>query len=246
MSQTGERLPEAVERALPLMADPPATPDVSRGYLELLGGQPYESTGPIQSAWVSGVGAALYDRVQSLNRRLFTPTRLPASALRLPPGGRVLDVGCGPGNVTARLGRAVGSEGLALGVDVSEPMLERAVRAEAAGNVGFLRADARDLPFRDATFDAVVSLLVLQLIPEPLTVLGQMTRVLAPGAPLTVLVPTAAGTLFHRLSDLLGNRGRIEFFEPDEVAEALHGHGMASVHTRQSGPFLWAMARKAA
>jgi hypothetical protein len=87
---------------------------------------------------------------------------------------------------------------------------------------------------------------VLQLIPEPLTVLGQMTRVLAPGAPLTVLVPTAAGTLFHRLSDLLGNRGRIEFFEPDEVAEALHGHGMASVHTRQSGPFLWAMARKAA
>ena len=58
------------------------------------------------------------------------------------------------GNVTASLARAAGPGGLALGVDISEPMLSRAVAAQAGPNVGFLRADAQRLPFRDATFDA--------------------------------------------------------------------------------------------
>ena len=62
-----------------------------------------------------------------------------------------------PGNVTASLARAAGPDGLALGVDISEPMLARAVDAQAGPNVGFLRADAQQLPFRDATFDAVTS-----------------------------------------------------------------------------------------
>jgi trans-aconitate methyltransferase len=58
------------------------------------------------------------------------------------------------------------TRGLALGVDISEPMLARAVSAEAGPQIGFLRADAQRLPLRDETVDAVVSVAVLQLIPD--------------------------------------------------------------------------------
>jgi arsenite methyltransferase len=246
MTSVDRSLPAALQRALPLLADPPPAFDTDRGYLDLLGSRPPESPGPIQSLWASGIGATFYDHVQSVSRRVLTPSHLPDSATDLPPGARVLDIGCGPGNITATLGNAVGPSGLALGLDVSEPMLERAVQAEAGGNTGFLRADARALPFHESTFDAVVSLLALQLVPEPFTVLEQMTRVLVAGGKLTILVPTAAGSLFHRLSTLLGNKAGVEFFEPEEVADTLHANGMESVHTRQRGSFLWIAARKAA
>ena len=72
-------------------------------------------------------------------------------------------------------------DGLALGVDISEPMLARAVRAEAGPQVGFLRADAQRLPLRDQTIDAAVSIAVLQLIPDPAATLSEIARVLRPG-----------------------------------------------------------------
>jgi ubiquinone/menaquinone biosynthesis C-methylase UbiE len=65
-----------------------------------------------------------------------------------------------------------------LGVDISEPMLARAVRAEAGPQIGFLRADAQRLPLRDETVDAVVSIAVLQLVPDPAAALAEMARVL--------------------------------------------------------------------
>jgi transposase len=49
----------------------------------------------------------------------------------------------------------------------SNARLARAVRAEAGPQIGFLRADAQRLPLRDETVDAVVSIAVLQLVPDP-------------------------------------------------------------------------------
>jgi methyltransferase family protein len=93
----------------------------------------------------------LYDNTQAVMRRLLTAFQLPTEWLNIPPGGIALDVGCGPGSVTASLARAAGPDGLALGVDISEPMLARAVSAEAEPQIGFLRADAQRLPLRDET-----------------------------------------------------------------------------------------------
>ena len=107
--------------------------------------------------WASELGSLLYDNAQALARRLTALGQLPTDWLSIPPGGVALDVGSGPGNVTAALARAAGPDGLALGVDVSEPMLARAVSAQAGPQVGFLRADAQKLPLRDETVDAVVS-----------------------------------------------------------------------------------------
>ena len=133
----------------------------------------------------------LYDNAQAFARKLVSAWQLPIEWLNIPTGGVALDVGSGPGNVTASLARAAGRDGLALGVDISEPMLARAVDAQAGPNVGFLRADAQQLPFRDATFDAVTSLAVLQLIPNPSATVAEIARVLKPGGRVAIMVPTA-------------------------------------------------------
>jgi trans-aconitate methyltransferase len=236
--------PTAITRLRPLLLDPPDAPDVANGYLDLLGAQAPPAPGSIQAAWESSVGSALYTRAQGAARRWVTATRLPASVRRPPYGARVLDVGCGPGDVTAALGRAVGAEGLAIGMDVSVPMLTRAVRERSAANVGFVRADARRPPFRDSGLALVTCLAALQLIPSPMAVLAGMTRVLAPGGQLAVMVPTVRGGLFDRLTRVVGGRSGLAFFDPGQVAGHLHRAGLATVHTHQRGPLLWIVATK--
>jgi arsenite methyltransferase len=235
----------ALQRAVELLADPPPDPDVGKGYLDLLGNAPAtdtpKNTGPIQAAWASPIGSMLYDRAQLVARRLMTAFQQPTEWLDIPPGGIALDVGSGPGNVTASLARVAGPNGLALGVDISEPMLARAVRAEAGPQVGFLRADAQRLPFRDATFDAVVSIAMLQLIPKPAAALAEMARVLRPGARMAVMVPTAgrAGALMRLLPD-----GGAHFFTEDEIGDTLEELGLVGVRTKSLGTIQWVRGKR--
>lgn len=230
----------ALQRAIGLLADPPSNPDVSKGYLDLLGSvDPPRNTGAIQAVWASPIGSMLYDRAQVVARRVVTAWGQPAGWLDIPSGGIVLDVGSGPGNVTASLAR--GPNGLALGVDVSEPMLARAVRAEAGPQVGFLRADAGRLPFRDETFDAVVSIAMLQLAPDPSAVLAEIARVLRPGARMAVMVPTVgrAAPLMRLLPD-----GGAHFFSDDEIGDTLEDLGLVGVRTKSLGTIQWVRGRR--
>jgi SAM-dependent methyltransferase len=120
-------------------------------------------------------------------------------------------------------------------------MLARAVSAEAADNVGFLRADAQALPFRDETFDAATSLAVLQLIPEPTTTLAEIARVLKPGGRVAIMVPTVGrGAGFLRL---LPNGG-VNFFDEDELGDAFEELGFVGVRTKTIGNIGWVRARK--
>ena len=238
-------IPQALRRALDLLTDPPANPDVSKGYLDLLTDDlatvTPKNTGLIQAAWASGIGSMLYDNAQALARRVAGVWSLPVDWLNIPSGGVALDVGSGPGNVTAQLGEAAGPDGLALGLDISEPMLARAVEAQAGANVGFMRADAQRLPLRDETVDATTSLAVLQLIPNPAQTLAEMVRVLKPGGRIAIMVPTAGnvGPLFRLLPD-----GQANFFAEDELADILEGLGMEGVRTKTLGTFQWVRARK--
>ncbi len=240
------KLGPALSRALDLLADPPANPDVSKGYLDLLkdapeaAAAPEKNTGAIQAAWASGLGSMLYDNAQAFARK-FSAWQLPIDWLNIPTGGVALDVGSGPGNVTASLARAAGPDGLALGVDISEPMLARAVSAEAGPNVGFLRADAQQLPLRDETVDATVSLAVLQLIPEPTATLAEMVRVLRPGGRIAIMVPTAAraGELFRWLP-----HGGVRFFAEDELGDTFEELGLVSVRTKTVGNIQWVRGKR--
>ena len=245
MTDLNTALPPALRRALELLADPPAEPDVSKGYLDLLGADSGKhalpkNTGTIQALWASPVGSLLYDNAQALSRRLLTAWQHPTEWLNIPRGGTALDVGSGPGTVTASLARAAGPGGLALGVDISEPMLARAVRSQAGPQTGFLRADAQRLPLRDETVDAVVSIAVLQLIPDPVAALAEMARVLRAGGRLAVMVPTAGSAA--RLWRMLPTAGAHVFGE-DEIGDTLEEHGFISVRTKDFGTIQWVRAK---
>jgi ubiquinone/menaquinone biosynthesis C-methylase UbiE len=240
--QLDTELPPALRRAMELLAAPPADPDVSKGYLDLLKDLPTAesappmNTGPIQAAWSSGIGSMLYDNAQAIARRLVSSWQLPTGWLSIPSGGVALDVGSGPGNVTASLARAAGPDGLALGVDISQPMLTRAVNAQAGPNVGFLRADAQQLPLRDETVDAAASLAVLQLIPNPAATLAEMARVLKPGGRMAIMVPTAGQ--IPALFRLLPNGGA-RFFAEDELGDIFEDLGLVGVRTKTLGNIQW-------
>jgi len=243
MTDPNTELPPALRRALALLADPPTNPDASKGYLDLLGTRPIEDAGPpqytrAQALFASPVGSMLYDHTQAVMRRLFTAFQLRTEWLNIPPGGIALDVGCGTGSVTASLARAAGPDGLALGVDISEPMLARAVRAEARPQIGFLRADAQRLPLRDETVDAVISVAVLQLIPDPAAALAEMARVLRPGGRLAAMVPTAR--LAARLSRILP----VHLFGEDEIADILEDRGFIRVRTKSLGAIQWVRGKR--
>jgi SAM-dependent methyltransferase len=104
---------------------------VSNGYLDLLDARLPTGTPVVEAVFASPVGSMVYDNMQALMRRLFSALQQPTEWLNIPAGGIALDVGCGPGTVTASLARAAGPGGLALGLDLSQAMLARAVRAEA-------------------------------------------------------------------------------------------------------------------
>jgi SAM-dependent methyltransferase len=100
------------------------------------------------------------------------------------PGGKVLEVGSGPGRLAVRLAREVPGTTL-IGIDISEAMVERAARRAAEAGlserVRFEVGDVGALPLADQEFDGVVSTLSLHHWPDPARGLAEIHRVLKPG-----------------------------------------------------------------
>jgi len=105
-----------------------------------------------------------------------------------PPGGRMLDLGCGTGEI-ARAAAAAGRQ--VTGCDISELMLRSATSQDSTGAVEWVQLDARwrRLPFSAATFDAVVAASVLEYVDQPSVALSECARVLRPGGVLICTVP---------------------------------------------------------
>ena len=131
-----------------------------------------------------------------------------ADFARVGPGSRVLDIATGTGDLAIELARRVGPEGEVLGSDFSEGMLERA-RAKAAmlEPVGvrprFEWADAMELPYADASFDAATVGFGARNFEDLNRGLSEMARVVRRGGRVVVLeitTPTRAPlSLFYRL-----------------------------------------------
>ncbi|MBB3664405.1 MULTISPECIES: class I SAM-dependent methyltransferase [Prauserella salsuginis group] len=236
-------LPDALRRALPLLTTEPAAAPLQDGYLDLLGAEEPQPSGPVQSLWESRAGTAVYEPVQAFARKVVARLRPPAERLHLPEGGTALDVGCGPGTVTAELGRDVGRRGLAIGVDVSRSMLRRAAEAHSGANVGFLRADVTDLPLRDASVDAVTCLMVLQLVHDQETALAECARVVAPGGRIAVLQPGYAGPGAGAVAAAAGLAG-LRMPGHRAIAATLRAHGMTVVEAETTAPVARVLAEK--
>jgi ubiquinone/menaquinone biosynthesis C-methylase UbiE len=101
----------------------------------------------------------------------------------LRPGMDVLDVGCGAGAATIPAAR-IAAPGRVTGIDSAATMIVRARQGAAeanAGNVLFLCGDAMSPSFGPATFDAVISSMVVQHLPDPATALPAWLELLRPG-----------------------------------------------------------------
>ncbi|MEU7020111.1 methyltransferase domain-containing protein [Streptomyces sp. NPDC046203] len=107
----------------------------------------------------------------------------------LRPGQRVLDVGCGPGTISADLAARVAPGGLVVAVDPASDVLDtaKAVVAERGlDNVEFAVADVHALDFADDSFDVVHAHQVLQHVGDPVRALREMRRVCRPGGVVAV------------------------------------------------------------
>lgn len=123
-------------------------------------------------------------------RRLMLQARLyddyTEHALRLAglrPGMRVLDVGCGPGDVSFVAARLVGPEGAVLGIDAAADIIELArTRAAEQGfrSVRFEQTTVGDLALAEPV-DAVIGRLILMHLPDPVGTLRQLADLVRPG-----------------------------------------------------------------
>ena len=96
----------------------------------------------------------------------------------LQPGNRILDFGCGPGNISVGLASAV-HPGELHGVDIEESQIELARAAAGAGghdNATFHVGDVTALPFEDNSFDAAHCHAVLMHVPDTQAVLAEVKR----------------------------------------------------------------------
>jgi ubiquinone/menaquinone biosynthesis C-methylase UbiE len=137
----------------------------------------------------AGANAYLLGHADTEIQRLLLQGRLyndhTEHALRLAgvqPGMRVLDVGCGPGDVSFVAARLVGSTGTVLGVDASSDVVEFA-RARAAerglSTVKFEHTTIADISVDEV--DAVIGRLILMHLPDPISTLRQFAGLVRPG-----------------------------------------------------------------
>ena len=174
------------------------------GYLDVLGGREFDSPtlsqrsmqSPMLSWVYEGLWRPVFARIFSFGSgRTKQHTEAELRAVLPAKGGKVLDVACGPGLYTRKLARDL-PEGLAIGFDLSKPMLRQATRKSSGLPVAFVRGDAHELPYPDATFDSVICLAALYLIPQPHLVIAEMARVLKPGG--KILIWTSLDILIFR------------------------------------------------
>ena len=158
------------------------------------------------------------------------------------PGMRALDVGCGPGALTAALVERLGAANV-VGVDPSAPFAE-ACRAKVPG-VEVLVARAEALPFADRAFDVVLSQLVVNFMGDAEAGVREMARVTRPGGVVASCVWDYAGEmpLLRAFWDAarevdpepaaLADEGAVmRWGREGELAELWRAAGLHDVHSR--------------
>jgi trans-aconitate 2-methyltransferase len=208
-----------------------------------------EAVGPSRDAW----DPEQYERFASERAQPFYDL---LGLVQPVPDGRVVDLGCGTGTLTAELHRRVTARST-LGIDTSAAMLALAAAIAAASpGLRFARKDiaelAREAPPRGdpgeegATFDVVFANASLQWLPDHAGLVARLSDLLAPGGQLAVQVPANADHASHRIAgEIAAESPFLEFFAgepptdpvlgvlaPQVYAELLYQLGFVQQHVR--------------
>ena len=180
----------------------------------------------LKSIWTAGD----YDR---FSRFMEGGAREFYERMNIPPGCKLLDVACGSG----QLALMAAKDGIEVtGVDIAGNLVERArTRAQAEGlTARFEEADAEALPFDDASFDVVVSLIGAMFAPRPQSVAQELLRVCVPGGTIAMANWTPQGfigQMFKAVSKFIAPSGMpspVLWGDELTVRERL-GHGLSEL-----------------
>lgn len=158
----------------------------------------------------------------------------PVAVAELNPGETVLDLGSGGGIDVLLSARRVGPEGRAIGLDMTDEMLDLARRnaAEAgATNVEFLKGYIEEVPLPDDSVDVIISNCVVNLSVDKAGVFAEMARVLRPGGRIGITDIVADNDLTHEERLARGSHtgciaGALSF---DEFSQGLRDAGFRDV-----------------
>ncbi|MBX3331700.1 MAG: class I SAM-dependent methyltransferase [Nitrospira sp.] len=181
----------------------------------------------LKSIWTAGD----YDR---FSRYMEGGAREFYDRLNIAPGSRLLDVACGSGQL-ALLAAKDGIE--VTGVDIASNLVERArARAQSEGlRARFEEGDAEALPFDDASFDVVTSLIGVMFAPRPDLVAKELLRVCVPGGTIAMANWTPqgfVGQMFKAVSKFIAPSGMpspVLWGDEATVRERL-GHGLSELN----------------
>lgn len=206
------------------------------------------------AAWDGDEGAGWARDWERYDRAVRGYHRLLVDAAAVGTSERVLDVGCGNGEVARDAARAA-ERGSVLGVDLSSRMVERA-RELASGdgltNVGFEQADAQVHPFDIAAYDVVLSRFGTMFFADPVAAFTNVSAALRPGARLMmvtwrgvednewlrcVLLALALGRDLPMPRS--GTPGPFGLADPDFVRATLAAAGLATIELTRVDQPVW-------
>jgi SAM-dependent methyltransferase len=194
------------------------------------------------STFVAASGDGYEMQMGRWSRRLAEPF---LDFAGLGDGERLLDAGCGTGNLAYAASRRCARLRV-VGVDVSVPYVEHARRRGEDPRLAFEVADVCALPFDDASFDRVLSMLVLHFVPRAPQAIAEMVRVARPGATVGATVwdnrgGVVNGRIFWDTAAAMfpeGSTERARHFarpmtRPGELAGALAAAGLVGVEATE-------------
>jgi ubiquinone/menaquinone biosynthesis C-methylase UbiE len=199
-----------------------------------------------QAAYWNGPGGRHWTDRQALQDAVLAPVaQILLAAARPAPGERAIDIGCGCGATTLDIAGVTGSNGRALGADISAPMIERARERAAAERLPaeFIVADATVQDFRSERADLMISRFGVMFFADPAESFANMRTALKPGGRLVfacwrepklnpwMMLPLKAATLHApRLPDLgPEDPGPFSFASEARVRRILGEAGFAEI-----------------
>lgn len=177
------------------------------------------------------VSRSAYDRFMGRYSERLAPKQADFAGVH----GRVLDVGCGPGALTAVLVERLGADCVS-GVDPSESFV--AAARERHPGVDVRLASAEELPFEDGTFDVAIAQLVVHFMTDPVAGLAEMGRVVRSGGTVSACVWDHAGgmgmltplwTAARELDPAANDESELAGSREGQLVELFRAAGLSSV-----------------